>query len=296
MSTDVDWIRFGTSSFSSTDWIGRFYPASTPASGFLRYYATVFDTVEIDASYYAIPSPRTADGWFQKTPEHFLISAKFPRSIVHGGRGARPDSDRVLKPDLTYPERDRFLEVMTRLGNRCGPLLLQFPYFSRQVFATADCFWERLDRFLEDLPSGFRYAVEIRNRSWLTESFAELCRRHAVAMVLVDHAWMPHADELARRLDPVTTDYAYVRLLGDRREIEAVTTKWNKEVLDRRERLERWADFLVRMLDRQIATLVYINNHYAGHAPATARRLRQLYQRRAKVRRSGTARRSGQDG
>jgi uncharacterized protein YecE (DUF72 family) len=201
--------------------------------------------------------------------------------VVHGGRGAGADPNVVLHPDVTYPERDRFLAVMARLGSRRGPLLLQFPYFSRQVFPTPDRFTDRLERFLEDLPPDFRYAVEIRNRSWLTESFAELCRRHGVALVLVDHAWMPHADEVARRFDPVTTDFAYVRLLGDRREIEVVTTTWEKEVVDRTDRLKRWAAVLVQMLERRIATLVYINNHYAGHAPETARRLRELYQKRA---------------
>jgi uncharacterized protein YecE (DUF72 family) len=277
-------VRFGTSSFSGQDWVGNFYPPGTAPRDFLRHYADTFDTVEVDATYYAIPSHSTVSGWTEKTPEHFLISAKFPRSIVHGGKQSSPDPDVVLLPDATYAERDRFLAVMSHLGRRGGPLILQFPYFAKRVFAGPGVFFERLDRFLGDLPAEFRYGVEIRNRAWLGTELADICRRHKAALVLVDQAWMPHADELAQQLDPVTTDFSYVRLLGNRKEIEALTTSWEREVVDRSDRLERWANFLVRMLEREIATLVYINNHYAGHAPTTAARLRELYRRRAATR------------
>src|SRR5206468_3839445 len=76
-------VRFGTSSFSSEDWVGPFYPPGTAPGDFLRHYAHAFDTVEVDATYYAVPSARTVDGWVAKTPEGFLLAAKFPRSIVH---------------------------------------------------------------------------------------------------------------------------------------------------------------------------------------------------------------------
>ena len=89
------------------------------------------------------------------------------------------------------------------------------------------------------------------------------------------------ADELD--FDPITADYAYIRLLGDRKEIEAITKSWGREVIDRQDKLARWADVLVNLVNRQIDTLVYINNHYAGHAPTTARRLREMYDERAKI-------------
>ena len=111
-------VRFGCSSFSSEDWVGPFYPAGTRPGEFLRLYAEHFDTVEVDATYYAVPRASVVDGWKAKTPEGFLLSAKFPRSIVHGGEGPMPDGDTVLLPDATYDERDRFLEVMSRLGTR----------------------------------------------------------------------------------------------------------------------------------------------------------------------------------
>ena len=126
-------IRFGTSSFSSSDWVGPFYPEGTAPTDFLSYYATQFDTVEIDATYYRIPSREMVDGWVDKTPDGFLISAKFPRSIVHGGEKAVPNREVILQGDETLKERDKFLNVMSRLGDRCGPLLIQFPYFNKSV-------------------------------------------------------------------------------------------------------------------------------------------------------------------
>jgi uncharacterized protein YecE (DUF72 family) len=243
----------------------------------LSFYAKKFNTVEVDSTYYALPKQSTVDRWKDVTPDGFLVAAKFPRSIVHAGSGRKPDARELLQPDTTYPLRDRFLETMRRLGDRLGPLLLQFPYFAKTQFPGPRLFVERLDRFLEDLPTDFRYAVEIRNRAWLKPEFAELCRRHNVSLTLVDHAWMPHADELAETLDPVTSDFVYIRLLGNRKEIEAITRTWEREVIDRADRLERWARVLSGFAARGIPTLVYVNNHYAGHAPTTLRRLREMY-------------------
>jgi len=281
MVTGPSLIRFGTSSFSSKDWVGPFYAPGTKPADFLREYAVRFDTVEIDATYYAVPAARVVEGWARKTPPGFLIAAKFPRDIVHAGQGKTPDPERVLDPDATYPVRDDFLEVMQKLGPQLGPLVIQFPFFNPRLFPDAGVFFERLDRFLGDLPSRFTYAVEVRNPEWIGQPFADLCRKHEASMVLVDQAWMPHGDEVARRLDPVTGRLCYVRLLGDRQEIERITRTWGKEVIDRGDRLRRWAGFLAGMLEREVPTVVYVNNHYAGHAPATAVRLRRLFEEAA---------------
>lgn len=284
MSAGPSLIRFGTSSFSSKDWVGPFYPPGTRPAEFLREYATRFDTVEIDATYYAVPAARVVEGWARKTPPGFLIAAKFPREIVHAGEGRTPDPDRVLDPDATYPVRDAFLEAMQKLGSRLGPLVIQFPFFNPRLFPDPAVFFERLDRFLGDLPFGFSYAVEVRNREWIGKPFADLCRKHEASLVLVDQAWMPHGDEVANRLDPVTGKVCYVRLLGDRQEIERITKVWGKEVIDRGDRLRRWAAFLVGLFEREVPAVVYVNNHYAGHAPATTARLRELFLEAARER------------
>lgn len=273
-------VRFGTSSFTAPGWVGSFYPPGTRPADFLRLYARTFDTVEVDATYYAIPSARTVDGWVDKTPDGFVVSAKFPRAIVHGGEAASPDPAKVLVAAAVAAERDAFLAVMRRLGPRLGPLVLQFPYFNRAAFPSVEPFLERLDGFLAALPRDLAYGVEVRNRTWVGPALRAVLARHGVALVLVDQAWMPHGDEVAKTLDPVTAGFAYVRLLGDRKAIEAITTTWDREVIDHADRLARWADLLASLSARGVRTLVYVNNHYAGHAPATVRRLRALYDAR----------------
>jgi uncharacterized protein YecE (DUF72 family) len=221
------------------------------------------------------------EGWAEKTPPQFLIAAKFPKDIVHGGEERYPDPTKILDPDATYPIRDQFLENLKLLGPRLGPLVIQFPFFSDRVFPSAAPFLEKLDRFLRDLPKGISFAVEVRNRDWVKPPLVQLCREHRVALVLVDQAWMPHADEVEKAMDPISADFAYVRLLGDRQAIEEITTTWEREVLDHSDRLERWGRFLARLLAREIPTVVYVNNHYAGHAPATVERLRDWFERAA---------------
>jgi uncharacterized protein YecE (DUF72 family) len=269
-------IRIGTSSFSSKDWVGPFYPEKMKPGEFLAYYSRLFDTVEVDATYYRVPSRRMVEGWVANTPDDFLMSAKFPKVIVHAGDGPRPDTKLLLSKEHTYDSRDMFLDAMSLLGKRLGTMILQFPYFSKQHFSSGEEFFEKLDNFLSDLPVGFKYGVEIRNRAWLKPEFVELLKNHGVTLVLADQAWMPHADEVEKMLDPVTSDQLYIRLIGDRKEIESITKSWEKEVIDRSESMQRWVDFLTRMHRRQIDALVYINNHYAGHAPATARTLFQM--------------------
>ena len=272
-------VRFGTSSFSSKDWVGPFYPRGMAPGAFLTHYATVFDTVEVDATYYAIPATRLVDGWRAKVPDGFLLSAKFPKSIVHAGRTAKPDPRHILMPEATYDDRDRFLEVMSRMGDKLGTLLIQFPYFNRATFPSSGPFLERLDPFLRDLPrDGFRYAVEIRNKAWLKPDYVDLLRKHEVDMVLVDQAWMPHGDQVVKQHDVLTGSECYIRLLGDRKGIEAITTTWEKEVIDHSASLSRWAELIADMMRRGVRTLVYVNNHYAGHAPTTVRRLQEMVQ------------------
>jgi uncharacterized protein YecE (DUF72 family) len=91
---------------------------------------------------------------------------------------------------------------------------------------------------------------------------------------------MPHGDRIERLMEPVTTDFVYVRLLGDRKEMEAITVTWEREVIDRERSLERWAELLARFAQLELLTWVFVNNHYAGHAPATVRRLRELFEAR----------------
>jgi uncharacterized protein YecE (DUF72 family) len=271
-------ILYGTSSWSESSWNGVFYPKGMPPADYLTHYATRFRTVEADVTYYRVPSHNMVAGWERKTPDGFVLSAKFPRSIVHAGEGKLPDAEKVLNRSAVGEDVDRFLEAMAILGPKCGPLILQFPYFNKKVFTGPEPFLERLDAFLGSLPSDFRFGVEIRNRAWLAEPLLSVLRSHNTALVLVDLNYMPHPAGLAESLDLLTAGFTYVRLIGDRKAVEEKTRTFDKIVIDQRPRLERWATLLRDLSGKSELTLVYANNHYAGHAPSTIDELAGLVQ------------------
>lgn len=266
-------LAYGTSSWSEKSWVGSFYPEGTRPAEYLAHYATRFPAVEADTTYYGIPRAAMVEGWLRKTPPGFRLAAKFPRSIVHAGEGPRPDPEVLLRPERVAGDTGEFLAAMRLLGDRCGPLVLQFPYFNRSVFPHMGPFLERLDRYLGTLPADFRYAVEVRNRWWIKPPLLDVLRRHRTALVLVELGYLPHPAELAAQLDLVTTDFVYARLIGDRKAVEEKTRTFDRIVLDRSASLHLWANLLRELQEVVPEVYVFANNHYAGHGPATIREL-----------------------
>lgn len=265
-------LRVGTSSFSSRDWTGVFYPAAAAPADFLGHYASQLDTVEIDATWYAIPSEKTVAGWFRKVPDRFRFSLKVPRSVTH--EAALVDCE---------AEWRTFLHRVEPLGDKLGPLLFQFPYVARgkdpDEYATGADFLRRLECFLPMLPDDFRYAVEVRNRTWLREPLVEMLRRRGIALVLADYYTMPRAEEYFELVDPLTAPFGYVRMLGHHRRMDELVAEaekaggrsrpWESLLVDRSAETSRWVAVIRRMLDRQEEIFVYFNNHYAGFAPGS---------------------------
>src|SRR5262249_47379020 len=145
---------------------------------------------------------------------------------------------------------EAFLGAMEELGPKCGPLVVQLPYFDRHAFGGVDEFLERLEPFLEGLPPGFRYAVEVRNKAWIGAELPAGLRSGRVARVPFDIASLPHPADLARDHDLATADFSYVRLIGDRQAIEAKTDAFDRIVVDQGARLDRWAELLEGLLSR----------------------------------------------
>jgi len=171
-----------------------------------------------------------------------------------------------------------FVERMQLLGEKLGILLLQFPYLNKMAFASVDPFLARLTPFLKRLPEGVRFALEIRNKSWLGPKLYNLLRGQNVALALIDHPWMPRPSQLfTPSADPITADFAYIRWLGDRKGIEEVTKTWDKTIVDRSSELTEWANVVYKICSGGIPVFAYANNHYAGHAPATIRLFQQIW-------------------
>ena len=259
-------IRVGTSAFTAAGWEQAFYPAGMKPADYLSYYATKFHTVEVDSTFYRTPSVATVNGWERKTPKGFVLAAKIPQTITH--EKILQDCDDDLK---------HFLETMDLMGDKLGPLLFQFGYFNKTAFKSGKEFLARLAQFLKKLPKGYRFALEIRNKQWLTAEFFDLLREHKVAYALIDQAWMPRVSEIFEKFDPITADFTYIRLLGDRKGIETQTKVWDKVIVDRSRELMSWVNVCQRTTQRGVSTYVYVNNHYAGFAPATVEQFQKLW-------------------
>jgi uncharacterized protein YecE (DUF72 family) len=168
---------------------------------------------------------------------------------------------------------------MDCLGEKLGPLLFQFGYFNKKAFFGLNDFLARLVPFLKKLPKGYRFALEIRNKNWLVPQFVETLCEQNVALALVDHVWMPRPRQLFDRFDPITTDFTYVRWIGDRKGIEQQTKVWDRIIVDRSADLAEWVEVLKTVHKRKIQILAFANNHYAGYGPGTIEQFRELWRR-----------------
>ena len=241
-------LLLGTQGFAFDDWVGPFYPEGTPKSAYLEAYARHFATVEIDSTFYGAPRPTVVHGWRERTPPGFRFAAKFPQSITH---------DRKLEG--ADAEAQAFVSTMQALGDRLAVLTLQFAYdFGPESF-------DRLDAFLAGLPPGPRYAVEVRNRKWLTPALGEMLSTHNAALVLQDLYYMP-------RMDWITADFTVIRWLGRRSDIE----RFDRIQIDRTSELTTWVARVRKFLDDGVDVYGYFNNHFAGHSPASARQFAKI--------------------
>lgn len=259
-------IRVGTSAFTAEGWEGSFYPRGMKPADYLSYYATQFDAVELDNTFYRTPALSTVKGWYAKTPPGFLFAAKVPQVITH---------EKVLvdcEEDLSH-----FLETMDALGDKLGPLLFQFGYFNKSKFKSQAEFLAKLKPFLKKLPKGYQFAVEIRNKYWLDARFTETLREHGVALALIDQSWVPRPWEMKEKFDLITAGFTYVRWLGDRKGIEEQTKTWNETIIDRHVEITEWVQILKRVVARGIKAFAFANNHYAGHAPDTVKLFGKLW-------------------
>lgn len=253
-------LYLGTQGFAFDDWVGPFYPPGTPKTRYLEEYARHFSTVEIDSTFYGEPRPEVVQNWAARTPPGFLFSAKFPREITH-----------EAKLEGSLAAGTQFVRTLQLLGGKLGVLTLQFAYdFGPENFA-------RLEEFLIGLPVGPRYAVEIRNRAWLTPKLGEMLSQHHVALVLQDLYYMP-------RMNWITADFTVVRWLGRRSDIE----KYDRIQIDRRRPLQAWAEKVASFLDQGVDLYGYFNNHFAGHSPASVRQFADLLEEQFRSR-AGTA-------
>jgi uncharacterized protein YecE (DUF72 family) len=255
-------ILIGTCGWSYRDWAEVFYPKKMPAGQYLSYYAERYPAVEVDSTFYHAPSKKTVEGWRDKTPPGFGFSLKVPQSITH---------EKILLDCKT--ELEGFLAAARVLQEKLLCCVLQFGYFNRTIFDSGDAFLERLQPFLDIWPTNVPVAVEVRNKTWVSPKFLDCLRARKVAFVLADQAWMPAPISLMGKLDVVTGSLGYIRLLGDRVEVDKLTNTLDHVVIDRAEQIRQDAK-VIKLLQESVPVLVFVNNHFAGYAPQTIEELR----------------------
>jgi uncharacterized protein YecE (DUF72 family) len=261
-------LFLGTSAFIANGWSGSFYPPGMKQSEYLAHYARTFRIVEIDSTYYGPPVVSTVESWYRKTPPDFMFAAKVPQTITH---------EKILQE--CDAELGEFIARIALLKEKLGPLLFQFPRFDKFQFKTSKDFVSRLRPFLKRLPPANKYVLEIRNPTWLHGELTDTLREFNVALALTDTSFMPRPWELDNPLELVTADFAYVRWLGNRKEIETQTMTWDKTIIDRTEDLQRWVELARKIVaERKIKHLfLFGNNHYQGHGPDTVRNFWRLW-------------------
>jgi uncharacterized protein YecE (DUF72 family) len=199
-------ILVGTSGYNYPEWKGSFYPSDLPAAKMLPYYASKFQTVEINYTFYRMPTPRLVAGWTAQVPDNFRFTLKAPRRITH--------DKRLHAADVADPLR-AFIAAAGELGAKRAALLFQLPPNFKKDLAV-------LNEFLSLLPPKTTAAFEFRNDSWLDDSVYAALQAKQVALCI--------ADSETRETPIVTTaDYAYVRLRDEGYGDEDITA-WTDRV------------------------------------------------------------------
>ncbi len=232
-------VRIGTSGFVYASWKGRFYPPALPASAWLSHYASHFDTVEINSSFYRLPEAHVFERWRDAAPPGFVFAVKFSRFATH--------MKRLLTPRATIR---RFLDRARHLGSLLGPVLVQLPPNWAPDLA-------RLDAFLRETSRDVRWAVEVRDARWLSDTLFDLLHAHGAALCL--HDLLPDHPRV------VTTDFTYVRFHG---------VRYGGSYT--RSQLGPWASWIARQRAGGTGVLAYFNNDVDGHAVENARTLISL--------------------
>ncbi len=247
-------IRIGTQGWNYDAWLGPFYPEGTRAVDFLSVYSRAFDTVEVDSTFYAVPPVKTIRGWAERTPAGFIFALKMPQEITHERRFR--ECDDVAK---------EFFDRARELGDKLGPVLIQLGPDIRENELPA------LAKFLPTLPQDIAFAIEFRDRGWLHDGVIALLAEHNVCLALTDGRWIPRKQMVALA-DRPTADFAYVRWMGADRDI----VDYSRVQIDRSRELEAWAGVISHVAAKGRTIYGYVNNHFAGHSPASARELQRL--------------------
>jgi uncharacterized protein YecE (DUF72 family) len=241
-------LRVGCSGWSYQDWVGPFYPKSTEAKDYLRLYSSIFNTVEIDSSFYRMPSQFMVSLWKHSTPENFIFSAKVPKKITHGAK--LRDTTELMS---------HLYGVLNGLGTKMGPLIIQLPPSFKY-----DKDFAAMESFISELNPNFKHAIEFRHKSWFRQDVYSLLEKSKVAFCWAVSQYVETPREL-------TSDFIYARMVGDRS-----ITKFGSIQIDRSEQISKMKDDVKEAIDDVDCAFLFFNNHFAGFSPESVNEFRRL--------------------
>ena len=238
-------IHIGTSGWHYKHWVGTFYPPKLPPSKMFAFYQQYFDTVELNNSFYRLPTVEAFRAWRDAAPDNFCFAVKGSRFLTHNKKLKEPEQ--ALQNLLPRAEI---------LGEKLGPILFQLPPKWKVNI-------ERLELFLQALPKHHRYAFEFREPSWNRDEVYAVLRQHNAAYCIY---------ELAGFQSPIllTADFTYIRLHGPGGKYQGCYAEEN---------LREWADRIAHWSRELRAIYVYFDNDDSGFAPRNALELKQLIER-----------------
>ena len=236
-------LKIGCSGFNYGGWKGNFYPSDLPQKKWLDFYCKIFNTVELNVTFYRLPLASTFSKWHNETPSDFVFSIKGSRFITH--------IKRLLDPQVPL---EIFFERALNLKEKLRVVLWQFsPSFKINI--------ERLKFFLKLLKKyPVKNTLEFRHESWITEEIIDLCRKHNISLCTAD--WPEFIDEL-----PVTSDFVYIRRHGKG---GSYATCYSKA------ELKKDAKKIKNYLKDNKDVFIYFNNDAYGYAPKNAKELMEM--------------------
>ncbi len=246
-------MHVGCSGWSYEDWMGPFYPKGAKPKDFLRLYSSVFDSVEIDSSFYRIPNSFMISQWKRNTPEGFLFSPKFPKKITH-----------ELKLQNASSTVDFFYKTFAGLGSKLGPMVLQMPPSFKYEKGMKD-----LENFFaKDLKTGngaFRHAIEFRHASWFRDDVYKLLESYNVALCWSINQYLKETPT------QLTSNFLYVRMVGERD-----ITNFGGKQKDRSKESKEMVDSIKAVAGSVDDAFIFFNNHFAGFGPESVNEFRRL--------------------
>ena len=244
---DLPRARVGCSGWQYKHWRGDFYPSELPVSRWFAHYATHFDTVEINNTFYRLPEESTFERWAEQAPQGFLYAVKASRFLTHMKKLKDPGEPLV-----------RLFDRLRALAGHLGPVLYQLPPGWKLDR-------DRLEYFLQTLPTGVQHVLEFREPSWYRDDVSGLLERYGVARCLHD---MQGSASGMERVGP----FVYVRFHGPSGRYHGAYPA---------PRLEHWAEWLDAQRRAGAEVFAYFNNDVGGHAPRDAVTLRALLEARS---------------